>query len=1209
MEKDKMAGTGDLHAKPTTTSAKTSLPSSSQILQAVSAVGLEGVATTRAKLNLALEEYRQGNYENVASTLLKLIKSLERGMAKPAEGDPSDIDQHALLLASAATTLGRTYMQLGRNEEAQQRFQDAVALFATSLRPGKTVGAQSYSDYGIALFMVGRRDEAIASLQQAHALGSKTAETFVYLGISLKDQKRYQDAESCLKEALDAAPGDALTQQLLGEVLELQGPERYIEAVQSYYAAAFALAAGGKLNLALEPLEHALVLHPDNAVMLSMKAELLRLLSRNEEAVQIADRALTLSSTDMMGQLFTTRSGALQALGRFEEALQDADKSLAHNPENAMALGFKGQALHSLNRNEEALDILKKSIALESDMDWVHAEVAAVHLDLGAYEEALDSIDFALKINPKNVWAIWIKGETLRNLGRFQDALELFDQGLTIKTESPSLLASKAGVLRVLGRGDEALAVVDQALTFVSSAYVLGVKGEILRSLNRHEDAVKVLREAVAADPSQSWTHAELGESLLRLGRAEEALKSFDEVLQRNPDDPWVLRAKAQALASLNRHEEAIPLLKRSIEIDPSPAAYSELSESLQATQKLPEALDVIDRGAQLALQQNPNDLTIMVVRGQVLNALGRYGEAIAVLKRSLSINPDLEVAHAELGNALLETGAYEEALSELDQALRFNEKNSKALTSKGRALLMLSREEEAIEPLRRAAELDPDALTYITLGSALRQTNQLDEALKVLDQGLSLEPQNAFGLLTLGQVLHSLNRTEEALPAIQESIKFDPVSYLAHTELALILFDLKQHDAALLAVNEALKLNPKNDFALGTKADIQQTLGTFEEARKTIEEALALAPDNSWLLLIKGQVLSALGEHEEAIESFDRLLSESPEDVVALHHKGIALLGLNKNDQAVAIFEQVLAIDPQNVTIIVTMAFTLLFDDKYSEEKLKKALGYLSQALELEPDNAWALYIKGSTLCDLGDYAESIPTLKRAAELDKDDIDCRTYLGWALQCQSVTLIRALWEQQLEKHFPEKLSLKEWVSRSEADVLLQEAEEAYRAALKIDEKNLWAQKGVANIRYLLGDEDGARKIYEQVLEEAERSGDFDAPTLSLIGWCRYRLKQYDQAVRLFIDNQSLIADMAAAQFDLALALFSSKQYSPGLGQYERGVKVARERPDRRFRGLLSVARGDLLEAAIADPSMCTSEEVKIAFTLLEMGATPATATS
>lgn len=1211
MEKDKMADGGDLYSKLSSTNAEANLPPS-QILQAVSGGSLEGVATTRAALNQAVEEYRQGNYENAASILLKLIKALERTIARPAGGGTADLEDPTLLLASADTTLGRTYMQLGRGEEAQMRFAEAVALFDRSLRPGVTVGAQSHSDYGIALFMVGRKDEAVASLQQAHALGSKTAETFFYLGVSFKEQTKYKEAEGCLKEALDAAPGDASTQQLLAEVLEIQGPERYREAVQSYIAAAFALGASHQFERALKLLDHALVLQPDTAVLLMMKAELLRLLGNYEEAVRVVDQALPMDSAELMGQLFTTRAGALQGLSRFEEALQDVDKSLAHNPANATALGVKGQVLHSLGRNEEALSILKQSIELESDMDWVQAELGAVQFDLGSYEQALDSADAALKLNPKNAWALYLKGETLRNVGRFQDALEVFDQALALRPDSPLLLIPKAEVLRALERREMALAVIDQAVAVLPSAGVLGMKGEILHEMDRLEDAIKVFRQSIEVDPNQSWAHRELGESLFQVGQVDEALKSFDAALQLNPDDPWTLRAKAKAFASQNKHDEAIPLLQHLIGIDPSPADYSELFESLQATQKFEEALDVLDKGAQLALERNPNDTTIMVMRGQVLNAVGRYDDAIAVLEQSLAINPDLEAAHTELGSALLEKEKYDEALLELDHALTLNENNAKALASKGRLLFEQSRDEEAIRYLRRSAELDSEeALTCITLGRALRQTGEYDEALKVLDKGLKLDPENALGLLTRAQVLHSLGRLDEALLSIKQAIELAPESYSAHAELGSILFDQRQNDAALLAVNEALRLDPKNVFALGTKADILQTIGDFEEARKAIDDALALDSDRLWLLRIKGQVLNALEEHEQAIECFDRILSKEPEDVTALHHKGIALLGLSRNEQALELFEHVQKIEPQNVTIMVTIAFTLLFDDKYSEEKLNKALECLEQALELRPDDSWALSIKGAALCDLGEYAESIQALSQAAELDPTDIDSRTYLGWALQCHSVNLMRVLWEQQVEKGFAEKLSLRDWALRSEAEAPLQEAEKAYDAAQQIDPKNLWARKGIANSKYLLGDEDGARQIYEQVLEEAQGSGDFDAPTLALMGWCKYRLKQYDAAVRLFIDNQSLIADMAAVQFDLALALLCNRQYSPGLGQYERGVKVARERPDRRYRGLLLVARCDLLEAVIADPSMWSSPDVQAAFDLLErkLAPTPAAVTS
>ena len=114
----------------------------------------------------------------------------------------------------------------------------------------------------------------------------------------------------------------------------------------------------------------------------------------------------------------------------------------------------------------------------------------------------------------------------------------------------------------------------------------------------------------------------------------------------------------------------------------------------------------------------------------------------------------------------------------------------------------------------------------------------------------------------------------------------------------------------------------------------------------------------------------------------------------------------------------------------MATIAFTLLFDDKYNEEQLNRALACLDQALELEPENAWALSIKGGTLCDLAEYAESIQAFNQSAQLDPDDVNSRTYLGWALQCQGTTLMEKLWEQQVEKGFLEKVSLKDWASRA-----------------------------------------------------------------------------------------------------------------------------------------------------------------------------------
>src|SRR5690349_22856177 len=64
----------------------------------------------------------------------------------------------------------------------------------------------------------------------------------------------------------------------------------------------------------------------------------------------------------------------------------------------------------------------------------------------------------------------------------------------------------------------------------------------------------------------------------------------------------------------------------------------------------------------------------------------------------------------------------------------------------------------------------------------------------------------------------------------------------------------------------------------------------------------------------------------------------------------------------------------------------------------------------------------------------------------------------------------------------EKLSLRDWVLRSDAEAPLQEAEKAYEAARQIDPKNLWARKGVANSKYLLGEDRKSTRLNSSHVE-------------------------------------------------------------------------------------------------------------------------------
>ena len=930
------------------------------LLLEIGGSSVEGLSVQRARLNYGLEELRQGNYQKAESTLLKLQSTLDQsisGNSAPAKCSP----ELCLLLAASLTALGRVHMQLGKNRKALSSFQEAVTLFEDSLNLNEQLHPQHASDYGIALYMIGRHDEASAALKQALGSPSKAVETHLYLGAILHDRKQYFEAESYLQQAVEAAPSDVTAQTLLAQVLEAQGAARQREAATAYYGAAFNLGCANRLEDGLELLERSLRLGPDNTVVLATKAEMLRLLGQHEKALQTVEQALALGSSDVYEQLLVTKGGVLQALGHPRKALAELEKALTRNPENALALSIQGQALHVLGQNQRALEVLNQSIELEP-IDGTYAELASVEYDLGQYKDALKTLDIALRLNPENGWALAIKADTLCALEKYEASLLVLTQALDVM-----------------------------------------------------------------------------------------------------PDNSYILTTRARVLRLLNRTEEA---------------------------------------------------------------------------------------------------------LESADEALRFDDRNPTAWGEKGRLLLDQNRFAEAVVCLRRCLALDPDeGWAYLALGETLRLENQFTEALEAINQGLGLDPDNVAGLITKGLILHSLNMNEAAAKALGRAVERDSTLDTGFGELASVLLDLDRAQDALAAVNQAL----------------------------------VLAADSSSLwLILKGRILNALGKYNEAITVLEQALKIEADSNPAIRQLAITYLGLNRRDEALAAFERALAADPKNAHLLASVAYTLLSDDKYDEQQLLKAHEHLDEALRIESSSGWAWGLKGANLCDLAEYDGAIAALNEAIRFDPKDIVNYILKGWAYQC----LASQTMEESLERAIRNDLSLlqnallNDYSGKTQVAAYLESAETAYKQGLELDAADLWCKKGLGNVSYLLGDKEAANRFYESVVEKVENVRDLGPGDLALIGWCKLRLGHAEEAVRLFIENQSIVAGRIGIQFDLALALLCNDQPSLSLEEYSRGFSRAAEKPRRRRHGLLSVARSDLLITAIAIPGKWSITEVGKALQIL-----------
>ena len=203
----------------------------------------------------------------------------------------------------------------------------------------------------------------------------------------------------------------------------------------------------------------------------------------------------------------------------------------------------------------------------------------------------------------------------------------------------------------------------------------------------------------------------------------------------------------------------------------------------LYASHNRPDrALATIDR----ALRLFPDHPEALVLRCQILTALGRIALAMRCLDHAISVHP--KFAHAYVERARLLYAVYEKfrkALKDVERALqhvgRDRRGRSEALRLRGHIWDALNRPAEAVTAYRAAIRLNPfdaevhEALgdTVLTRGRPAQAVREFDKALRILHKSrASSEQQVSFVLISKADALRALGRPLEALRMLRSHMR-----------------------------------------------------------------------------------------------------------------------------------------------------------------------------------------------------------------------------------------------------------------------------------------------------------------------------------------------------------------------------------------------------------------------------------------------------
>ncbi|MCL5074461.1 MAG: tetratricopeptide repeat protein [Chloroflexi bacterium] len=981
------------------------------------------------------------------------------GRLVEAEAELQTVAQRRPELAAAPYELALVYLAQGNTQKAIASLQRALEL--------QSDNALYHVTLGRCFRLAGWLDEALGELETAIALQSDLAEAYFELAQVFLAQGRLEAALSQATRAVELQPECGSYLRLAGSICAQLGS--FAEAVHFFQATVTAepLRPEGHHQLgqaqealhlleeALRSYERASELQPE-AVYLFDVGRLLSHLQHWERAVGYLERAAALQPDWAEARVLL--GAALRESGRPQEALPHCLRAV--EIDETVGLFHRETALTyaALRQWEKASEALSKGVALDPDEAAWHNELGQAYEQMGQWLEAADSFRRAAELQPREASYWRNAANACYHLQRYPEAasqltlaLELQESALW-RTELGSILESMGELERAAQEYETAFRLTPAEMSYRRK------QGLLLVRLHHPQEAITILREPVTCGSADVYSLYSLGIAYQEIGLFGQSLEHYTAALQYSPQSCVLHTAIADVYGQLavekedsEYHRLALEHLQKALAIDPTYApAYDRrgaiyqrqgngeeaIAEYQQALSLAPgeasfrchlaglylhlgrvaEGLALIEEGLAEGLEAAP----LYNQQGCIYEVSGEWEKALAAYERAVHLAPevaafrydlarirfclgqeeaqtDLEQAiklgptpaewHAQLGQLYESKSLWEKALSEYQEAIRGRPQQTVYLRHASRILRRLRRSSEALKMMEEALSLAPtEAANYAELGAIHLQRGDLREAMRCYAQALKIAPGQRDYELDIAIMYKLRGRYASAQERMQRIISEESTYAPAHYQLAILYEEQGLLEEALAELETALKLSREADY-LYAAARVSRLLGHGDQAVTYVQTGLERFPYEAMLHYEAAHLAESESSWDKALAAYER--------AVALERKGVfyadmagLLRRMNRLDEAINALKMAMSLEPGRASWHSALGELYEQCGEYT-----LALEEHRHAAKLEPRNALHRRNCGVVLKKLGRYQEAIEELQRALELKPDYVDAYRHL------------------------------------------------------------------------------------------------------------------------------------------------------------------------------------------------------------------------
>jgi len=614
--------------------------------------------------------------------------------------------------------LASLYLLRGQRDEARE---EAGAVLDSD--PSNLEALTVYSDTSLS---EGEVDGSLRRLENVRAEHQNRATFHLALGSLYVKKRDIEAAEEHFRRAAEAEPDAPDAHLALGTFYLAK---RDVDNAKTHFARAAETA-------------------PLRSTAQIRVVDFYRLVGDNEGAVERLNELVT-EAPDFIPAWNRIASYAYQDADytRAEEALTHLLESNAKDPEALRLLGEVHRQRGELDEAEdsfrEAITVLQDYVRRRPELAYAHFRLAQMHVRVDELAQGMASLERVIELAPNSPEAAIMLAELQIRSGQSDQAIPVLAKVLE-RQHTP--LAFRLMGMAQAGQKDFTRAKVayEQFLELApedaEAPYYLGT-AEI--SLQETSAALQHFEQSLELNPSYLEPLSAISvvyASQQRLGAAVDRVVA--QISRIEPSAPHQLLL-GQLYQASNQLDKAETAFRTSVELRPSlTAGYARLAGLYTQSNRGPQAIDEMELG----LEHNPDDVSLMMMKGVLLQSEGDPDAARTTYESLLEIDPRHAAAANNLAYLYGEDGRLDEALEWAEVAREGNADSPDIADTLGWILYRRETYGRSLALIKEAAASRPDnAEIRYHLGLAHHKNGDFQETIETLTQALEMDPDFAL--------------------------------------------------------------------------------------------------------------------------------------------------------------------------------------------------------------------------------------------------------------------------------------------------------------------------------------------------------------------------------------------------------------------------------------------------------------------------------